>query len=87
MSEKVKKIIKILLLEDESQKDKIHLNYNITVNDILDLNNYFMLENNIYIDRAIYSSIKNNNNKVDKYIFKNYLNDIRNDINEMLKDY
>ena len=88
MNKKLNEIIKIVLFGTDEEINRIALNYDVTLNELKELNNYFQIQDSDALSVAQVMDIENYypNSNVSTIVFHNYIVEVLNDLNEMLSD-
>ena len=87
MNKKLNEIIKIILFGTNEEINRIALNYDVTLNELKELNNYFQIQDSDALSVAQVMDIENYypNSNVSTIVFHNYIVEVLNDLNEMLE--
>ena len=87
MNKKLNEIIKIILFGTNEEINRIALNYDVTLDELKELNNYFQIQDSDALSVAQVMDIENYypNSNVSTIIFHNYIVEVLNDLNEMLE--
>lgn len=87
MNKKLNEIIKIVLFGTDEEINRIALNYDVTLDELKELNNYFQIQDSDALSVAQVMDIENYypNSNVSTIIFHNYIVEVLNDLNEMLE--
>lgn len=87
MNKKLNEIIKIVLFGTDEEINRIALNYDVTLNELEQLNNYFQIKDSDALSVARVMDIENYypNSNVSTIVFHNYIVEVLNDLNEMLQ--
>lgn len=87
MNKKLNEIIKIVLFGTDEEINRIALNYDVTLNELKELNNYFQIQDSDALSVAQVMDIENYypNSNVSTIVFHNYIVEVLNDLNEMLE--
>lgn len=87
MNKKLNEIIKIVLFGTNEEINRIALNYDVTLNELKELNNYFQIQDSDALSVAQVMDIENYypNSNVSTIVFHNYIVEVLNDLNEMLE--
>ena len=87
MNKKLNEIIKIVLFGTNEEINRIALNYDVTLNELEQLNNYFQIKDSDALSVARVMDIENYypNSNVSTIVFHNYIVEVLNDLNEMLQ--
>lgn len=87
MTNKINKIIKTVLFGTNEEIDRIALNYDVTLKELEQLNNYFQIKDSDALSVARVKDIENYypNSNVSTIVFHNYIVEVLNDLNEMLE--
>ena len=87
MNKKLNEIIKIILFGTDEEINRIALNYDVTLDELKELNNYFQIQDSDALSVAQVMDIENYypNSNVSTIIFHNYIVEVLNDLNEMLE--
>ena len=87
MNKKLNEIIKIIFFGTDEEINRIALNYDVTLNELKELNNYFQIQDSDALSVAQVMDIENYypNSNVSTIIFHNYIVEVLNDLNEMLE--
>ena len=88
MNKKLNEIIKIILFGTDSEIQRIPLEYNVTLEELKELNNYFLIQDSIALNNAIMLDEEKlyKNSDVSTILFNNYIIEVLEDINNMLSD-
>ena len=88
MNKKLNEIIKIVLFGTDEEINRIALNYDVTLDELKELNNYFQIQDSDALSVAQVMDIENYypNSNVSTIVFHNYIVEVLNDLNEMLSD-
>ena len=88
MNKKINEIIKIVLFGTNEEINRIALNYDVTLNELKKLNNYFQIQDSDALSVAQVMDIENYypNSNVSTIIFHNYIIEVLEDLNKMLSD-
>ena len=88
MNKKLNEIIKIVLFGTNEEINRIALNYDVTLNELKKLNNYFQIQDSDALSVAQVMDIENYypNSNVSTIIFHNYIIEVLEDLNKMLSD-
>ena len=87
MTNKINEIIKTILFGTDKEIQRIALNYDVTLNELKELNNYFQIQDSISLNNAIMLDEEKlyKNSDVSTIVFHNYIVEVLNDLNEMLQ--
>ena len=87
MNKKLNEIIKTILFGTDEEINRIALNYDVTLNELKELNNYFQIQDSDALSVAQVMDIENYypNSNVSTIVFHNYIVEVLNDLNEMLE--
>lgn len=87
MNKKLNEIIKIILFGTDEEINRIALNYDVTLNELKELNNYFQIQDSDALSVAQVMDIENYypNSNISTIVFHNYIVEVLNDLNEMLE--
>ena len=87
MNKKLNEIIKIVLFGTNEEINRIALNYDVTLDELKELNNYFQIQDSDALSVAQVMDIENYypNSNVSTIVFHNYIVEVLNDLNEMLE--
>ena len=88
MNKKLNEIIKTILFGTDEEINRIALNYDVTLNELKELNNYFQIQDSDALSVAQVMDIENYypNSNISTIVFHNYIVEVLNDLNEMLSD-
>ncbi len=88
MNKKLNEIIKIVLFGTDKEIQRIPLEYNVTLEELKELNNYFLIQDSIALNNAIMLDEEKlyKNSDVSTILFNNYIIEVLEDINNMLSD-
>ena len=88
MNKKLNEIIKTVLFGTNEEINRIALNYDVTLNELKELNNYFQIQDSDALSVAQVMDIENYypNSNVSTIVFHNYIIEVLEDINNMLSD-
>ena len=88
MNKKLNEIIKTILFGTDEEINRIALNYDVTLDELKELNNYFQIQDSDALSVAQVMDIENYypNSNVSTIVFHNYIVEVLNDLNEMLSD-
>ena len=88
MNKKLNEIIKIILFGTNEEINRIALNYDVTLDELKELNNYFQIQDSDALSVAQVMDIENYypNSNISTIVFHNYIVEVLNDLNEMLSD-
>ena len=88
MNKKLNEIIKIVLFGTNEEINRIALNYDVTLDELKELNNYFQIQDSDALSVAQVMDIENYypNSNVSTIVFHNYIVEVLNDLNNMLSD-
>lgn len=88
MNKKLNEIIKIVLFGTDAEIQRIPLEYNVTLEELKELNNYFQIQDSIALNNAIMLDEEKlyKNSDVSTILFNNYIIEVLEDINNMLSD-
>ena len=88
MNKKLNEIIKIILFGTNEEINRIALNYDVTLNELKELNNYFQIQDSIALNNAIMLDEEKlyKNSDVSTILFNNYIIEVLEDLNNMLSD-
>ena len=87
MNKKLNEIIKIVLFGTNEEINRIALNYDVTLDELKELNNYFQIQDSDALSVAQVMDIENYypNSNISTIVFHNYIVEVLNDLNEMLE--
>lgn len=87
MNKKLNEIIKIVLFGTNEEINRISLNYDVTLNELKELNNYFKIQDSDALSVAQVMDIENYypNSNVSTIVFHNYIIEVLEDLNTMLE--
>lgn len=87
MNKKLNEIIKIILFGTNEEINRIALNYDVTLDELKELNNYFQIQDSDALSVAQVMDIENYypNSNISTIVFHNYIVEVLNDLNEMLE--
>ena len=87
MNKKLNEIIKIVLFGTNEEINRIALNYDVTLNELKELNNYFKIQDSDALSVAQVMDIENYypNSNVSTIVFHNYIIEVLEDLNTMLE--
>ena len=87
MNKKLNEIIKTILFGTDEEINRIALNYDVTLDELKELNNYFQIQDSDALSVAQVMDIENYypNSNVSTIVFHNYIVEVLNDLNEMLE--
>lgn len=88
MNKKLNEIIKIIFFGTDAEIQRIPLEYNVTLEELKELNNYFLIQDSIALNNAIMLDEEKlyKNSDVSTILFNNYIIEVLEDINNMLSD-
>ena len=88
MNKKLNEIIKIVLFGTDSEIQRIPLEYDVTLEELKELNNYFLIQDSIALNNAIMLDEEKlyKNSDVSTILFNNYIIEVLEDLNNMLSD-
>ena len=88
MTKKLNEIIKIVLFGTDAEIQRIPLEYNVTLEELKELNNYFQIQDSDALSVAQVMDIENYypNSNVSTIVFHNYIIEVLEDLNNMLSD-
>ena len=88
MNKKLNEIIKIVLFGTDAEIQRIPLEYNVTLEELKELNNYFQIQDSIALNNAIMLDEEKlyKNSDVSTILFNNYIIEVLEDLNNMLSD-
>lgn len=88
MNKKLNEIIKIVLFGTNEEINRIALNYDVTLDELKELNNYFQIQDSDALSVAQVMDIENYypNSNVSTIVFHNYIVEVLEDLNNMLSD-
>ena len=88
MNKKLNEIIKIILFGTDKEIQRIPLEYNVTLEELKELNNYFLIQDSIALNNAIMLDEEKlyKNSDVSTILFNNYIIEVLEDLNNMLSD-
>ena len=88
MNKKLNEIIKIILFGTDAEIQRIPLEYNVTLEELKELNNYFLIQDSIALNNAIMLDEEKlyKNSDVSTILFNNYIIEVLEDLNNMLSD-
>lgn len=86
MNKKLDKIIKTLLLGSDKEIQRLPLEYDVTLKELEQLNNYFKIKDSDALSVARVKDVENfyPNSNVSTIVFNNYIVEVVDDINKML---
>ena len=86
MNKKLNEIIKIVLFGTNEEINRIALNYDVTLDELKKLNDYFQIQDSDALSVAQVKDIENYypNSNVSTIIFHNYIIEVLEDINKVL---
>lgn len=86
MNKKLNEIIKIVLFGTDAEIQRIPLEYNVTLEELKELNNYFQIQDSIALNNAIMLDEEKlyKNSDVSTILFNNYIIEVLEDINKVL---
>ena len=86
MNKKLNKIIKTVLFGTNAEIQRIPLEYNVTLEELKELNNYFQIQDSIALNNAIMLDEEKlyKNSDVSTILFNNYIIEVLEDINKVL---
>lgn len=87
MNKKLNEIIKTILFGTNEEINRIALNYDVTLNELKELNNYFKIQDSIALNNAIITDEEKlyKNSNVTPILFNNYIIEVLEDLNKMLE--
>ena len=87
MNKKLNEIIKIVLFGTNEEINRIALNYDVTLDELKELNNYFQIQDSDALSVAQVMDIENYypNSNVSTIVFHNYIIEVLEDLNTMLE--
>lgn len=87
MNKKLNEIIKTVLFGTNEEINRIALNYDVTLDELKKLNDYFKIQDSDALSVAQVMDIENYypNSNVSTIVFHNYIVEVLNDLNEMLE--
>ena len=87
MNKKLNEIIKTILFGTDEEIQRIPLEYNVTLEELKELNNYFLIQDSDALSVAQVMDIENYypNSNISTIVFHNYIVEVLNDLNEMLE--
>ena len=87
MNKKLNEIIKTVLFGTDEEINRIALNYDVTLDELKKLNDYFKIQDSDALSVAQVMDIENYypNSNVSTIVFHNYIVEVLNDLNEMLQ--
>ena len=87
MNKKLNEIIKIILFGTDAEIQRIPLEYNVTLEELKELNNYFQIQDSTALNNAIMLDEEKlyKNSDVSTILFNNYIIEVLEDINKMLE--
>ena len=87
MNKKLNEIIETVLFGTDEEINRIALNYDVTLDELKELNNYFQIQDSDALSVAQVMDIENYypNSNVSTIVFHNYIVEVLNDLNEMLE--
>lgn len=87
MNKKLNEIIKTILFGTNEEINRIALNYDVTLDELKELNNYFQIQDSDALSVAQVMDIENYypNSNISTIVFHNYIVEVLNDLNEMLE--
>lgn len=88
MNKKLNEIIKTVLFGTNEEINRIALNYDVTLDELKELNNYFQIQDSDALSVAQVMDIENYypNSNVSTIVFHNYIIEVLEDLNNMLSD-
>lgn len=88
MNNKLNEIIKTVLFGNNEEINRIALNYTVTLDELKELNNYFQIQNSVALNNAIMLDTEKvyKNSDVSTILFHNYIIEVLEDIDNVLKD-
>ena len=88
MTKKLNEIIKIVLFGTDLEIQRIPLEYDVTLEELKELNNYFLIQDSIALNNAIMLDEEKlyKNSDVSTILFNNYIIEVLEDLNNMLSD-
>ena len=88
MNKKLNEIIKIILFGTDKEIQRIPLEYNVTLEELKELNNYFLIQDSIALNNSIMLDEEKlyKNSDVSTILFNNYIIEVLEDLNNMLSD-
>ena len=88
MNKKLNEIIKTILFGTDEEINRIALNYDVTLDELKELNNYFQIQDSDALSVAQVMDIENYypNSNVSTIVFHNYIVEVLEDLNNMLSD-
>ena len=86
MNKKLNEIIKIVFFGTDKEIQRIPLEYNVTLEELKELNNYFQIQDSIALNNAIMLDEEKlyKNSDVSTILFNNYIIEVLEDINKVL---
>lgn len=86
MNKKLNEIIKIIFFGTDAEIQRIPLEYNVTLEELKELNNYFQIQDSIALNNAIITDEEKlyKNSDVSTILFNNYIIEVLEDINKVL---
>ena len=86
MNKKLDKIIKTLLLGSDKEIQRLPLEYDVTLKELEQLNNYFKIKDSDALSVARVKDVENfyPNSNVSTIVFNNYIVEVVDDFNKML---
>lgn len=87
MNKKLNEIIKTVLFGTNEEINRIALNYDVTLDELKKLNDYFKIQDSDALSVAQVMDIENYypNSNVSTIVFHNYIIEVLEDLNEMLE--
>lgn len=87
MNKKLNEIIKTVLFGTNEEINRIALNYDVTLDELKELNNYFQIQDSDALSVAQVMDIENYypNSNVSTIVFHNYIIEVLEDLNTMLE--
>ena len=87
MNKKLNEIIKTILFGTDKEIQRIPLEYNVTLEELKELNNYFQIQDSIALNNAIITDEEKlyKNSNITPILFHNYIIEVLEDLNAMLE--
>lgn len=88
MNNKLNEIIKTVLFGNNEEINRITLDYTVTLDELKKLNDYFQIQDSVALNNAIMLDTEKlyKNSDVSTILFHNYIIEVLEDINNVLKD-
>lgn len=88
MNNKLNEIIKTVLFGNNEEINRIALDYTVTLDELKKLNDYFQIQDSVSLNNAIMLDTEKlyKNSDVSTILFHNYIIEVLEDINNVLKD-